>query len=1291
MKNLFLHIRLLLFLLLLPFAAEATHIVGGELNYVCLGNNQYEVSLIVYRDCYNGDPNAYFDNPAYLGVYNSAGDLVDELAMPWLMVDDTLSPTLSNPCFIAPPDVCVHTTFYLDTLTLDPIPGGYTLYYQRCCRNGTINNIISPLSTGATFSITITEKAMLECNSNAQFNNWPPIYICVNEPIDFDHSATDPDGDSIVYKLCTPLDGATQVNPYPEPNEQTVPMPVQWQAPYDEDNMLGGIPLAIDPQTGFLSGTPNTVGQFVVGVCVEEYRDGELISITRRDFQYNVGVCGQPSAAFFAPDVQCGDLEVQFDNNSDNGEEYLWLFNDPANPAASSTLENPSYTYSDTGSYEVMLIVNPGTPCSDTAFQTISLQLASISADFTYDYLECSDSAVVQVTDLSIDNVSTLVGWEWTLSLGGLLIATSLDQNPVFTLFQSGEYSLNLSVSAANGCTEELILPLVIDLIDDVAIQSDSLLLCPGDTIPLNPAPNLQYSYSWSPPSGLDNPNLPNPLAFPVETTTYNVTVSDPNSICETQLSITVFVPEEITISLPPDTAICSPSIQLTASSNTGVSYLWAEDPLLSNPISQDSFALVTPFGETTYYLQVEDIYGCTKQDSIQVQGNGVNVLLPPVQLLCPGDTAVLGVLNQDPADLLSYEWSPDSLVLGATTNPLVLVSPDSAGTYWLFLNIVNQFDCQWLDSLPVAVLDTTPQLDFVFAQQCGGYSVQFTNTSINAPYYLWNFGDPSNPGDFSTDENPEYVYPDTGTYTVMLTVNADVPCKDTLYKSIYVGPSQIIVDFGWMVSTCSDSLVLSFADSSVNLQSSIISWDWVFSDGQSAQGTAVELVFYEDQLLEASLLITSDDGCQDSISQLIPLSLIQAEPEDSLLVCAGNPVELFPEADGDYQYFWTPDFGLDDPNAPNPTAILDSSIVYTVEILDVNGQDTCRVERRVVALVPLPINVQVAPADTVLCSEQPLGLQLIADQGESYLWSDEPDFSVTLGTEAQLTVNVDSTQWYYVQVSDSAGCLYSDSVRVGLESIGVEVAPPSLICAGDTFRLFSENLFPGQTLSYNWSPDSLILEGEGTASPLFQAIEGVEIIYQVENQFGCSLSGEVSLQNIQQAPPVSAFADRDTITPGQLVQLQAAPDDFSSYSWSPPLLLDDPFIFDPQASPEETVVFEVEVTDSLGCTNKALLRIVVVEPICEEPYVYLPNVFSPNGDGNNDLLRLRGNVVEEMHLIIYNRWGNQVFESRSQDVGWDGTYKGKELSSDVYGYYLFYRCINGQKKEQKGNITLLR
>ena len=119
-------------------------------------------------------------------------------------------------------------------------------------------------------------------------------------------------------------------------------------------------------------------------------------------------------------------------------------------------------------------------------------------------------------------------------------------------------------------------------------------------------------------------------------------------------------------------------------------------------------------------------------------------------------------------------------------------------------------------------------------------------------------------------------------------------------------------------------------------------------------------------------------------------------------------------------------------------------------------------------------------------------------------------------------------------------------------------------------------------------------------------------------------------------------------------------------------------------------------VTDEFGCTTMATYFITVLDPDCNETDVFLPNAFTPNGDGMNDILYVRSNFVDDLDLIIYKRWGENVFEMNNvsaddPSLGWDGTFKGQELKPDVYGYYLRARCINGKEFITKGNITLLK
>ncbi len=613
--------RLSLFLLLFLFrcipALYATHIVGGEITYECLGDQQFRVRLTVYRDCYNGQP--WFDNPAYIGIYNAQWNLVDSLKI-LVSPDDTLPVTLTNPCLIAPPNVCVHRTTYEGVVTLQTVSGGYTIVYQRCCRNFLIRNIVEPLATGASFTAEISERALMECNSSAVFNNWPPVAICVHEPIDFDHSASDADGDSLVYRLCTPLTGASDTWPIPQPPNPGPYEEVTWlEPPYNLSNMLGGDPLTIDIHTGFLTGIPNMLGNYVVGICVDEYRAGQILSTTRRDFQYNVADCGQPVAAFFTPEVVCDTLRVVFQNQSLSSTSYNWYFDWEGDQSQTSSAFAPVFIYPDTGVYTIALIANPGGVCSDTTFKEIHLTQSFVDADLDIQFPDCDETgALVQATDLSVDDTYGIASWQWLLSGPGGTLEQSVEQNPDFTVTLPGVYQLMLTVTSTNGCTNSVTLPFK-SPVPPLDMLADSLAICAGDTISLFPDADLDFTYSWSPIATLSNATAPNPLAFPVNTTIYSVQISG-NGPClaEKDIKVAVLNPGALTVTADPTTLLIGESSQLQASFPGATGFVWEPAGTLSSTNIPNPVA--TPTDTTTYIVRALLSSGCEVRGEVTLR-----------------------------------------------------------------------------------------------------------------------------------------------------------------------------------------------------------------------------------------------------------------------------------------------------------------------------------------------------------------------------------------------------------------------------------------------------------------------------------------------------------------------------------------------------------------------------------------------------------------------------------------------------------------------------------------------
>ncbi len=436
-----------LFTFLLPLAQEvaARHIVGGEIYYECIGvgsipdSRNYRLTMKIYRDCAGNG--AEFDDPAQIGIYSHIGSVyafVFQRNVEHGVVREIMA--VENPCLILPPNVCVEETSYTFVLNNMPIiAGSYIVSWQRCCRNNTINNIVAPNNTGATYTIEITEEAQRISNNGPEFDEFPPIGICVNEPLNFDHSASDPEGDELVYEFCAPLQGGGPLG-VNDPSEQTLcegitPEPKNCPPPYDPvifgaptysfTNPLGlASSLSINPLTGLITGNPSVTGQFVVGICVKEYRNGILLSVLRRDFQFNVVNCTSAVDAGIQADAvvngqefvlnSCGNNTVTFINESQQErfiDSYLWSF-DINGSNVTSTTRNATFTFPGIGNFKGSMIINKGQQCGDTAYISVNVY-PSIDADFTFEYDTCKGGPVA-FKDESVTEADQITAWDWT-------------------------------------------------------------------------------------------------------------------------------------------------------------------------------------------------------------------------------------------------------------------------------------------------------------------------------------------------------------------------------------------------------------------------------------------------------------------------------------------------------------------------------------------------------------------------------------------------------------------------------------------------------------------------------------------------------------------------------------------------------------------------------------------------------------------------------------------------------------------------------------------------------------
>ncbi len=263
------------------------------------------------------------------------------------------------------------------------------------------------------------------------------MVICNNETINFDHSATDPDGDSLSYELVTPFAGAGPGNPQPVPPPAPNYPLVVWGGGYNATSPLGaGSTTSINPITGLLYVDANLLGEYVVAIRVNEWRNGVLLSSTTRDFLFKVVNCVIQLSADITPQEElptfvsyCQGLTIQFKNESFGGTNYDWDFGVVELTSDVSNQFEPTYTFPAPGTYTVQLIVNKGWTCTDTSTATFII-LDELILDYTV-----PDSICITNNSFDFDGsfsgpAGTTFSWDFG-SHGTPSSATTLDVNDV--------------------------------------------------------------------------------------------------------------------------------------------------------------------------------------------------------------------------------------------------------------------------------------------------------------------------------------------------------------------------------------------------------------------------------------------------------------------------------------------------------------------------------------------------------------------------------------------------------------------------------------------------------------------------------------------------------------------------------------------------------------------------------------------------------------------------------------------------------------------------------------------
>ncbi len=993
-----------------------------------------------------------------------------------------------------------------------------------------------------------------------------------------------------------------------------------------------------------------------------------------------------PFAVLFEADVKAPDPV----------KAYLWDFGN----GVTSAEVRPSFTYTEPGTFAVKLTVTTASGCTETYTLDKAVTLGRKP--------KISFSAVpnpvcafkpVQFTNTTGDGGS----YFWSFGDGG----TSTQANPIYQYSDTGTFDIRL-IADNNGCRDTLLLK------DYITVNAPIARFTQEATC----ANKLFYTFRnrsvgaktwvWDFGDGTTSTEQ-HPTHTFADYGVYTVTLTVTNDSCEHTMKARVrIVNGTPDFAIAPAVACKGTPITFTADSTNWaniVSYTWNFGFGGTPGDGRTASAVYPRSGTYNVSLTVRDINGCVdsivKKQAIRMNGP-IAGLKAQNNNGCKGIVATFTNTSKDDGRvrIALWEWDlGDGTVIKQTVPLPIQHRYENAGSYDVGLMVTDTAGCADSLLLPALVRTSDIKADFASADtvSCPGATIRFTNASKASAAYtsLWRFGD----GKTSRQQNASTTYSATGLYAVQLTI-ADVNgCTDSIQRKDYISIKRPVAAF--TVNDTTSSCV-PFQVQYTNTSSYYTDHVWDLSGGTSRLLHPTQY-YNEAGVYRTKLTVTSPGGCTDTAIRTISVYNIAASKIDYLPLSGCKPltVDLAATTPVKMDFIW--DFGdgtiISSKDTVRqhvynyfgdfvPKIIMKNSDGCVVAI---TGLDTIRIKG---ATVKYGLNNrQFCDSGTVFFSDSTTFNNPIiryhwnfgdgttsAQPSPSHFYSKPGLYNVSLSVQTQ-NLCVDTFKLAYpVNVAASPA---------------IGIAGDSVICAGE--GIVHRGLFERHdTAAVRWSwtfPNGNSAAVQLPAKQLYGRAGRFRVQTVAVNSNGC---GDTAWQHIVVNPiPSVTLPSTITTTAGTPVLLPAIyTHDIRRYHWSPPDGLSCSDCPQPLATPKRDVNYSVQFTDNNGCRNEGRVQVIV---LCNNDNVFVPNTFSPNGDGSNDFFYVRGRGLNRVKMMrVYNRWGQVVFEKANFSVndaaaGWDGSYKGAKAVPDVYVYQVEIFCDNNEVVKLEGNVALIQ
>ncbi len=793
-----------------------------------------------------------------------------------------------------------------------------------------------------------------------------------------------------------------------------------------------------------------------------------------------------------------------------------------------------------------------------------------------------------------------------------------------------------------NGCLGATVTAIAVNTLPTVTVSTATI--CLGQqTATLNA--NGATNYTWSPSATLNSANGTSVTGTPSTTTNYTITGEDFNG-CVNTATTDITVVNIPTVTVSSNATIC-PTSNTVLISGGATNYTWSPTVSLTNP--NTATVTANPSVTTQYTVIGTDNNGCVASNTVEVAvaSNPTITALSNVTI-CPAGSATLNASGGN-----TYTWSP-AASLNSANGATVTSTPAITTTY--SVSGENSNGCIATTTVEVFVANNPTITISPNVTVCPLAAT--TLTVGGATSYSWT------PNTFLNNDNTASVISTPSTSTIYTVTGLLGICSSTNEVTVTV-TNTVVVN-----ASASDATICPLGSSTLTATGAT-SYTW--SPALTLNTANGNTVVASPTTTETYTVIGSTSTCTNSAQVVITVTTNPIVSATSATICSGTNTVL--TASGANTYTWSPAAFLNTTNGANVTANPPSTKTYTIvgaSTLGCLGFTTTTVD--VVITPTLSINansLSICPGDNST---------LNASGASNYTWSPASTLSNT--TSATTIASPSITSTYLLTGSNGTApnsCITTKTIQIVVKpTTTITVGNPDPICFGNFTKLEAHG---GN--SYNWQPSTGLThpnDSVATAEPLTNTIYTVTVnkpgfcantatVEVIVNPLPYVYAGADTVVNIDEA--VTLFGVGNT----QVGFL--SPDSYPLNCNLCPVIT---------VNPQENTCFILKGTSSDGCTNFDTVCVIVTK----DWNVYIPNAFTPNNDGNNDLFMPYGYGIDKIEMTVFDRWGVQIFKSDAEHQGWDGKYKGMMCAQGVYVYQVLVTSMGGASMKKVGHVTLM-